>query len=345
LADAIGSHSLELFQRRAAAIEPPRRRFLNLAAGVAALAALPRAARAQAYPARPVRMIVPFAPGGPTDVVARLVARDLSERLGKQFFVENMPGASGNIGTAQAARAAPDGYTLLVAVNSHVINPTLFDHVPYDPIADFEPVALAVTFATALAVHPSVPARSVRELVALVKADPGKYSFASPGTGTPSHLLGEQFRMTLGLDIVHVPFGGSGPAMSSVMAGHTPIGFAALSAAAPYAKDGKLEVLAVLSKSRSETLPDVPTMAQAGYAGLEGDGWVGILVPAKTPKDIVNLLNREMVAVITNSEMKTRLAEIGFAPSTGSPGDFARQMKSEGETWSRIIRAAKIKAE
>ena len=326
-------------------MKPTRRRFLRLAAGAAAFPAVSRLARAQTYPARPVRMIVPFAPGGPTDVAARLIAQKLSEQLGKQFYVENMAGASGNIGTGQAAKARPDGHTLLIAVNSHIINPSLFESVPYDPYADFEPVVLAVGFASALAVTPSLPANTVKELVTLIKSNSAKYSFASPGTGTPSHLLGEQFRMTLGLDLVHVPFGGSGPAMSSVVAGHTPIGFAALSAAAPYAKDSKLRVLALLSKARSETLPEVPTIAEAGYPGLDGDGWVGVLVPAGTPREIVDLLNREIVKLIAQPDMKARLAAIGFAPVAGTPEEFARQMKAESEKWSKVIRAAGLKAE
>jgi tripartite-type tricarboxylate transporter receptor subunit TctC len=321
-----------------------RRRFLQLACA-AGLASRPRVADAQTYPARPVRMIVPFAPGGPTDVAARLMAQKLSEQLGKQFYVENLAGAGGNIGTGQAAKARPDGHTLLIAVNSHVINPTLFDRVPYDPVNDFAPVTLAVAFASVLAVNPSLPAATVKDLITLIKANSGRYSFASPGVGTPSHLLGEQFRMTLGLDLVHVPFGGSGPAMSSVVAGHTPIGFAALSAAAPFAKDGKLRVLALLSKARSETLADAPTIAEAGYPGLDGDGWIGVLVPAGTPKDIVNLLNREIVKLIAQPDMKERLEAVGFRPVAGTPEQFADQMKVEGEKWSKVIRAAGLRAE
>jgi tripartite-type tricarboxylate transporter receptor subunit TctC len=327
----------------------PRRRFLHLAAGAAALAVsrivASRIAMAQAYPVRPVRMIVPFAPGGPTDVTARLMAQQLSEQLGKQFYVENMAGASGNIGTGQAARAAPDGHTLLVAVNSHIINPTLFDHVPYDPYNDFEPVTLAVAFASVLAVNPSLPASTVKDLVTLIKSNSGKYSYASPGTGTPSHLLGEQFRMTLGLDLVHVPFGGSGPAMASVVAGHTPIGFAALSAAAPYAADGKLRALAVMSKTRSQTLPDVSTIAEAGYPGLDGDGWIGVLVPAGTPTWIVTLLNREIVKATMQPDLSERLAAIGLGRVASTPEELARQMRAESEKWKKVIRAAGLKAE
>ena len=257
-------------------------------------------------------MIVPFAPGGPPDAAARLIGQKLSESLGKQFYVENRPGASGNNGTSQAAKAAPDGYTVLVTVNNLVINPPLFEKVPYDPYKDFEPVTLAVSYSSALAVNPSVPAKTVGELVALVKANPGKYSFASPGFGTPTHLLGEQLRVALGLDLVHVPFAGSGPATASLVAGHTPIGFVGLAAAGPHAREGRLRLLAVMSKNPSSALPDVPTIAAAGYAGLDGDGWVGALVPAGTPKDIVALLDREIIQIVNLPELKDRFIALGL---------------------------------
>jgi tripartite-type tricarboxylate transporter receptor subunit TctC len=218
----------------------PRRKFLQLAAGAAALPALSRIARAQAYPTRPVRSIVAFAPGGVTDTFARLMTQKLSEHLGQQFFVENIAGATGNIGTGQAARAAPDGYTLLFAFSSYVVNPTLFNKVPYDPYKDFEPVTLAVSSTTVLTVHPAVPAKSVRELVALIRANAGKYSFASAGAGTQAHLAGEKFRLSLGLDLVHVPYNGGGPAIAAVVGGHTPIGFSSPAASIPQIKEGNV---------------------------------------------------------------------------------------------------------
>jgi tripartite-type tricarboxylate transporter receptor subunit TctC len=326
-------------------VKTPRRRFLQLAVGAAALPAGARMAWAQAFPLRPVRVIVPFAPGGPTDVCARLIAQKLSERLGKQFYVENVAGAGGNIGTGQAARAAADGYTLLISVNSHVINPTLYDQVPYDPFRDFEAVTLAVAFASALSVNPSVPANSVAELVTLVKGHPGTYSFASPGFGTPSHLLGEQFRVATGLDLVHVPYGGSGPAVTAAVAGDTPMAFAALSAAAPLVKDGKLRALAVMSKNRSQALPDLPTIAQAGYPDLDGDGWVGVQVPAGTPRDIVSLLQREIVAITALPDMKQRLSALGFDPVGSTGEEFSAQMRLETEKWAKVIRAAHLRAQ
>jgi tripartite-type tricarboxylate transporter receptor subunit TctC len=323
----------------------PRRRFLHLAAGFSALPVLSGTATAQSYPARTVRVIVPYSPGGPTDVCARLVAQKLSERLGKQFYVEDIAGAGGNIGTGQAARTAPDGYTILITVNSYVINPTLYEKVPYDALKDFEAVTQIATFQSALFVHPSVPARTVAELVALIKANPNKYSFASPGFGTPSHLLGEQFRVAANVDLVHVPFGGSGAVATSVLAGNPPIGFAALSAAVPFVQDGKLRALAVMSKHRSQALPDLPTIAEAGYPDLDGDAWVGVLVPAGTPKEVSARLHQEIVKIVGEPDIRERLAALGLEPVGDSPEQFSAQLKVEMEKWTRIIRAAKIKAE
>jgi tripartite-type tricarboxylate transporter receptor subunit TctC len=323
----------------------PRRRFLHLAAGAAALPVLSGIASAQSYPRRPIRVIVPFAPGGPTDVCARLIAQKLSEQLGSQFYVENVAGAGGNIGTGQAARAAADGYTILITVNNYLINPTLYAKVPYDAVKDFEAVTLAAVFPSALLVHPSLPANSIQELVTLIKEHPGKYSFASPGFGTPSHLLGEQFRVTVGLDLVHVPYGGSGPAIASVVAGHTLMGFAALSAAVPYVKDGTLRALAVMSKNRSQALPELPTIAEAGYPELDADAWIGVLVPTGTPKEIVTVLHDETVKILTSPETKERISALGFDPVGTTPEEFTAQMKLEIEKWAAVIRAAKIKAE
>jgi tripartite-type tricarboxylate transporter receptor subunit TctC len=322
-----------------------RRQFLVQSAAVAALPFLSGIARAQSYPARPVRMIVPFSPGGPTDVCARLIAQKLSERLGQQFYIENVAGAGGNIGTGQAARAAADGYSVLITVNSYVINPTLYAKVPYRVLLDFEAVTLAVSFPSAMVVNPSVPATTVKELVALIKRSPNKYSFASPGFGTPSHLLGEQFRVVLGLDLVHVPYGGSGPAMLAAVAGDTPIAFAALSAAVPQIQDGKLRALAVMSKKRAQALPDLPTIGEAGYPELDGDAWIGVLVPTGTPKEITALLQREIISILALPDMKERLVALGLDAVGSTPEEFTTQMKLEMEKWARVIQAAKIKAE
>jgi tripartite-type tricarboxylate transporter receptor subunit TctC len=321
----------------------PRRQFLQLAA--AALAAPPRLARAQAYPDRPVRMIVPYAAGGPTDVITRLVAQRLSEHVGKQFFVENVGGGGGNIGMGRGAKSAPDGYTLLVVNPSYVINPTLYDKVPYEFEKDFDPVTLMVATTLVITVHPSVPAQTLKDLVALIKANPGKYSYASPGTGTPGHLVGETFRLSLGLDLVHVPFNRAGLAVGASVAGHTPICFASPSPAAQQVIECRLRGLAVTSKARSQALPDVPTTAEAGYPGVAGDNWQGVVVPAGTPKEIVAFLHREIVKIIALPDVKERLAVLGFEPVANAPEEFAQLAKREFASWAEVIRASNIKAQ
>jgi tripartite-type tricarboxylate transporter receptor subunit TctC len=292
-----------------------------------------------------VRAVVAFAPGGVTDTFARLMAQKLTEQLGKQVYIENIAGASGNIRTGQVAKAAPDGYTILFAFSSHVVNPTLFARVPYDPIKDFDPVTLAVASTTVLTVNPSVPANTVKELVDLIKANPGKYSFGSAGAGTQAHLAGEQFRLSLGLDLVHVPFGGGGPAVAAVVAGHTPISFVSPQAAMQHVREGTVRALAVTSKTRSQIFPDVPTMAEAGYPDIEGDGWVGILVPAGTPAEIIAILYRDSAKILAQPDMKERLAALGYDVVASTPKEFAARIAVEIEMWAKVIRAANIKAE
>src|SRR5271166_1193645 len=322
------------------------RRWIPLVAGISAVAPLlMRIARAQAYPARPVRVIVPFAAGGPTDVFARLMAQKLSEHFGTQFYVENVPGAGGNIGTGRAAQATHDGYTLLVAASSYVTNPSLYATIPYDPIKDFDPITVGAINIAALTVNPSLPVQTVKELVALIKANPGKYSYASAGTGLSAHLAGELFRLTANLDLVHVPYNGSGPAVAAVVAGHTPIGVASAATAAPQVKDGKLRALAVMGKARMPVLPDVPTMAEAGYPEVEVEDWLGFLAPAATPQEIVVLLHREIADIIAVPEMKGRLAALGLVPVGSAPQEFAAQIRSEIGQRAKIIRNAGIKAQ
>jgi tripartite-type tricarboxylate transporter receptor subunit TctC len=283
---------------------------------------------------------VPFPAGGLTDSFARLMVQKLSEHLGKQFYVENIAGASGNIGTGQAAKAAPDGYTVLFALSSFVVNPSLFAKIPYDPVRDFDPVSLAVISTALLTVNPAVPARTVAELVSLIKANPGKFSFASAGVGTPAHLAGEQFRLSLGLDLVHVPFNGGAPAAQSVIAGHTQITFAS----PPWQNvtEGNLRALAVTSASRSRFMPDVPTMAEVGYPNIEADSWVGILVPAGTPKNIVVLLNRAITDGLGEADMKERLAALGYEVVGSAPEEFRDRIKADIGMWAKVMRAANI---
>jgi tripartite-type tricarboxylate transporter receptor subunit TctC len=290
-----------------------------------------------------VRLIVPFAAGGTTDIFARLAAQKLSERLGKQFYVENIVGATGNVATGQAARSAPDGHTILVAFTSFVINPSMFARIPYDPYKDFEPVTLAVATTNVLMVNPSVPVKNVNELCDVIRANPGKYAFASPGAGTPAHLIGEKLRLSRGLDLTHVPFGGGGPAVAAVVAGHTPLGFSALPEAAPFINEGKLRGLAVTNKVRSQMQPDVPTMAEAGFSDIEGDSWVGILVPAGTARNIVTTLHREIVGALP--DLKERLTTIGLDPVGSTPEEFATRIKAETKSWREVIRAAGITAQ
>jgi len=322
-----------------------RRQLLRLAAGAAALAAVPRIGTAQTYPARPVRVIVPFAPGGPTDVFARLMAQKLSEQMGVQFYVEDIAGAGGNIGAGRAAQSTPDGYTLLVNGANHVVNPALYPRVPYDPTKDFDPVTLAVTAPAVLTVNPTLPVDTVRDLVALIKAHPGKYSYASPGVGTPPHLVGELFRLSLGLDLIHVPFNGGGPAIASAVAGHTPISFGSTAPAVPLVEDGKLRALAVSTKTRSQALPDVPTMTEAGYPDVAGESWFAVVVPAGTPKDIIALLQREIAQAIIRPDMQERLATLGYEPVASTPEDCAARFRTEMAKWGKVIGEAGIKAQ
>jgi tripartite-type tricarboxylate transporter receptor subunit TctC len=315
-----------------------------LAASLAG-AGVDTAAAAETWPARPVKVIVGFAPGGPTDVFARLIGQKLSEQTGKNFYIENVRGAGGNIGTGRAAQSPPDGYTVLVTGGNITNNPYLFDHVPFDPIKDFDPVTLAAATPVVLAVNPSVPAHSVKELVALIRATPGKYSYASPGTGTPPQLVGALFQHSLGLDLVHVPFDGGGTAVLATVAGHTPISFGAMAPAVPLIIDGKLRPLAVTSKERSPTLPEIPTMAEAGFPEVEGRTWTAVVVPAGTPKEIIAELHRLIVASLAQPDIKEKLAAIAYVPIGSSPDECTAFFKSEMAKWGPIIKAAGLHAE
>jgi tripartite-type tricarboxylate transporter receptor subunit TctC len=321
-----------------------RRKFSKLTLGTVITAGLPPSAFAQTYPARPVRLLVPYAPGGPADILARLAAQNLSDRFGKQFYVENVGGAGGNIGMGQGAKAAADGYTMLVVPPNIVVNPAMYDTVPYDPYKDFDPVTIAVSAPTVLSVHPSLAVQTVKDLVALIRSGGAKYSFASPGTGTPPHLIGEHFRLSLGLDLVHVPFNSAGQAVASTLAGHTPIAFSSLPPAVPQIKEGKLRGLAVTSKTRSPALPEVPSMVEAGYPEIEGEGWFAFIVPAGTPKEITAILNREIVNLIALPDTKEKMAALGFTALGTTPEATAAMFRTESAKWANVIREAGIKA-
>lgn len=303
------------------------------------------AAPADSYPDRPVKLIVGFQPGGPTDLLARLIAQKLSEETGKNFFVENVPGAGGDVGAGRAAQSAPDGYTLLVTGGNLTNNPFLYSHVPYDPLKSFEAVTLASSTPVVLAINPSVPAHSVKELVALIKATPGKYSFASPGTGTPPQLVGSLFQQSLKLDLVHVPFDGGGVAVEATVGGHTPISFGALAPALPLIKSGQLRALAVTGKERAPSLPDVPTMAEAGFPEVVGATWTAVVVPAGTPKDVIAKLNDLIVKGLAAPDVKAKLASMAYVGIGNSPEQCTQFFKDEMATWSKVIKDAGLHAE
>jgi tripartite-type tricarboxylate transporter receptor subunit TctC len=303
------------------------------------------AATAQdAYPNKPVRIIVPFAPGGPADIIARLVAQKLSEEFGKQFFIENHAGAGGNIGAGVAARAPADGYSLMLTSQVIVINPHLYKSVPYDPDKDFVAVTRIATSPNVLVVHPSVPAKTVKELVELIKKEPGKYSgYAQPGLGTSAHLSGELFRLSLKLDLPSIPFGGGGPMIQSVVAGHTPIAFSSMPPAAAQIQTGNLRALAVTGEKRIDSLPDVPTLIEAGYPGQTGETPTGFYVQTGTPKEVVEIIRQKVRRIIAMPDVKEKLAAVGFVPIGDTPEEFAAFLKSEGEKWGKVIRDGNIK--
>jgi len=290
-------------------------------------------------------MIVPFAPGGPVDVLTRLIAQKLTQSLGQQFYVENQAGAGGNLGMGAGARAAPDGYTVTVVSTSFLVNPSLYPKIPYDPRKDFAPVTLAAVSPNVLTIHPSIPANNVKELIAFLKANPGKYSFAHAGKGTTPQLSGEMFKRSQELDIVGVAFNGSAPAIQSALGGHTPIAFTVLTPAVPQIKEGLLRALAVTTPKRSPAVPEVPTLAEAGLPDQEADTIVGILVPSGTPQSIVASLHGAIVAAMGQPDATEKLAALGFEAIASTPDEFAARIATDIPKWANVIRAANIKAE
>jgi tripartite-type tricarboxylate transporter receptor subunit TctC len=320
----------------------PRRRILSLAAGAAALPVLTRIARAQAYPTRPVRIIVGFAPGGGVDVVARLMGQWLSERLRQPFVVENRPGSATNIGTEAVVRAPADGHTLLMANSTNAFNATLYDKLKFNFIRDIAPVAGIIRVPLVMEVNPSVPVKTVPEFIAYAKAQSGKINMASAGNGSTSHVAGELFKMMAGVNMVHVPYRGSAPALTDLLGGQVQVYFDSTTASIEYIRAGKLRLLAV--SARSEALPDSPTMSDY-LPGYEASQWYGIGAPKNTPAQIIDRLNKEINAALADSKMKARFADLGAAVLAGSPADFGKLIAEETEKWAKVIRAANIKAE
>ena len=322
----------------------PRRKFLHLAAGAAALPAVSRFAWAQTYPTRPVRLIVGWPAGGTTDIGARLVAQWLSERLGQPFVVENRPGAGTHAATEAVVRARADGYTLLMATGSNAINATLYDKLTYNFINDIAPVAGVLRSPFVLEVHPAVPAKSVSELIAYAKANPGKLNMASFGTGSASHLSGELFKMVSGVEMLHVPYRGSAPMLIDLLSGQVQLAFDNLPASIGHIRAGKLRPLAVTTTIRSEALPDIPALGEI-LPGFEASAWIGVGAPKDTPGEIVGILNKEINAGLADPKIKARIAELSGMAFAGSPADFGKLIAEQTEKWGKVIRAANIKPE
>jgi tripartite-type tricarboxylate transporter receptor subunit TctC len=320
----------------------PRRRFLHLAAGAAALPAVSRIARAQTYPSRPVRLIVPFAPAGTTDILARLMGQWLSERLGQQFVIENRPGASTIIGTEAVVRAPADGYTVLLVATASAINATLFDKLSYNFLSDIVPVAGIMRVPNIMVVHPSVPVKTVPEFIAYAKANPGKINQASPGAGTSTHMAGELFKAMTGTQIVLVQYRGNAPGLIDLLAGQVQLGFDTMPSSIEYIRAGKLRALGVSTLTRSEALPDVPTISEF-VPGYESSGYFGFGLPKNAPAEIVDRLNREINAGLADPGLKSRLADLGGMTLAGTPADFGMLIAEETDKWAKVIRAANIK--
>jgi len=315
----------------------PRRAFLRSAAAAAALPVVARAAFAQAYPARPVRIIVGFSAGGPTDINARIIAQWLSERLGHQFVVENRPGAASNIGTEAALRSPPDGYTLLQVTSSNAVNATFYDNLPFNILTDTEPVGAIIRVPFVMEVNPSVPAKTVPEFIAYAKANPGKINMASGGTGTSIHIAGELFKMMAGVNLVHVPYRGSAPALTDLLSGQVHVMFDIMTSSMGHIRSGALRPLAVTTSSRAEVLPQLPTVGDF-LPGYEASAWYGIAAPKGTPSEIIEKLNKEMNAGLADPAVKARLAELGGTVIPGSPADFGRLLADEVEKWGKVVK-------
>ena len=322
----------------------PRRQFLSLIAGVAALPAVSRIAEAQTYPTRPVRLIVGFTPAGATDILARLIGQWLSERLGQPFVIENRPGGGGNIGTEAVVHAPADGYTLLLVGPPHAVNATLYNKLNFNFIRDIAPVAGIIRVPNVMVVNPSVPAKTVPEFIAYAKANPGRISMASSGNGSSPHVAGELFKMMTGIDMVHVPYRGTAPALTDLIAGQVQVYFATTPGTTEYIMAGRLRALAVTTAIRSEALPDIPAVGDF-VPGYESSAWYGVGVPKRTPAEIIDRLNTEINAALADSKMKARLADLGGTVLGGPPADFAQLIADETEKSGKVIAFARIRAD
>ena len=322
------------------------RAVLAAAAAAVVLAALPLAAHAQAsYPDKPVRFIVPYPPGGGTDVIARIVQEKFAQALAQPVLIENRGGAAGSLGTDIAAKSAADGYTVLFTLSSHTINPAIYAKLPFDTVKDFLPIGTVASLPQILVANPQVPANTVAELTALAKAKPGTLSFASVGNGSPGHLAGELYKLRTGTQLVHIPYRGGGPAVTDVMGGQVPLLWVSIPAAAQFVKTGKLKALAVSTTKRSAAFPDVPTMQEAGVADFEVDSWYAMFVPAKTPKAVVDKLNRALNAVVSQPEIKERLLAQGSEGVGGTPEALGKMVDAELPRWAKLAKDANIRAE
>jgi len=321
-----------------------RRQFLHLAAGAAALSSLPRISRAQTYPSRPVRIVVGFPPGGVTDLYARLIGQWLSERFGQPFVIENRPGAANNIATEAVVRAPADGHTLLMLNPTNAINATLYERLNYNFIRDIAPVASLARSPFVMEVNPSVPAKSVPEVIAYGKVNPGKLNMGSAGVGSPLHVAGELFKMTAGINMIHVPYRGSGPMLTDLLGGQVQLAFDPISSSIEYIRAGKLRALAVTAAARADVLPDIPTVGEF-IPGYEAIDWSGVGVPRSTPDAIIAKLNAEINAALVNPKVMTRLTDLGSTPTLLSPADFGNFIAEETEKWGKVVKFAGIKAE
>jgi len=321
-----------------------RRQFIRLSAAAAALPALSRVARAQTYPTRPVRLIVGFAAGSTSDILGRLMAQWLSVRLGQQFVVENRPGAGGNVGAEAMVRSTADGYTILMVPPAVAANPALYEHLSFDFIRDTAPVAGVVRVPNVVEVNPSLAVKTLPELIAYAKANPGKLSFASAGIGTASHLAGQLFNVMTGANLQHVPYRGDGPAMVDLIGGQVQVGFATMTASIGHIRTGRLRPLAVTTVQHSDALPDIPSASEF-IPGFEASSWFGVSAPKATPPEVIDKLNREINAGLADATIKSRLADMGGMLLTGSPADWGKLIGSETEKWGKVIRSAGIKAE